>query len=60
MRSDVFRNGIESAPARSLLRADGLTDEDLEKPFIGIANSWNEIDNDDNDTDVADNATDNS
>jgi dihydroxy-acid dehydratase len=43
MRSDVFRNGIESAPARSLLRADGLTDEDLEKPFIGIANSWNEI-----------------
>jgi len=43
MRSDVVRKGIESAPARSLLRADGLTDEDFEKPFIGIANSWNEI-----------------
>lgn len=43
MRSDVVRKGIESAPARSLLRADGLTDEDFEKPFIGIANSWNDI-----------------
>jgi len=43
MRSDVVRKGIGSAPARSLLRADGLTDEDFEKPFIGIANSWNDI-----------------
>ena len=43
MRSDVVRKGIESAPARSLLRADGLTDSDFEKPFIGIANSWNDI-----------------
>ncbi len=43
MRSDVVKKGIESAPARSLLRADGLTDEDFDKPFIGIANSWNEI-----------------
>ena len=43
MRSDVIRKGVGSAPARSLLRADGLTDEDFEKPFIGIANSWNDI-----------------
>ena len=43
MRSEVVRKGIGSAPARSLLRADGLTDEDFEKPFIGIANSWNDI-----------------
>ncbi|MDR1690340.1 MAG: dihydroxy-acid dehydratase [Candidatus Methanoplasma sp.] len=43
MRSDVVRKGIGSAPARSLLRADGLTDEDFDKPFIGIANSWNDI-----------------
>ncbi len=43
MRSDAVKKGIEKAPARSLLRADGLTDEDFEKPFIGIANSWNEI-----------------
>lgn len=43
MRSEVVRKGIGSAPARSLLRADGLTDEDFDKPFIGIANSWNDI-----------------
>lgn len=43
MRSNVVRKGIGSAPARSLLRADGLTDEDFDKPFIGIANSWNDI-----------------
>lgn len=43
MRSEVVRKGIGSAPARSLLRADGLKDEDFEKPFIGIANSWNDI-----------------
>lgn len=43
MRSDAVKKGIGTAPARSLLRADGLTDEDFEKPFIGIANSWNEV-----------------
>ncbi len=43
MRSDVVRKGIDAAPARSLLRASGLTDADFDKPFIGIANSWNEI-----------------
>ncbi len=43
MRSDAVKKGIDKAPARSLLRADGLTDEDFEKPFIGIANSWNEV-----------------
>lgn len=43
MRSDAVRKGLNAAPARSLLRADGLTDEDFEKPFIGIANSWNDI-----------------
>lgn len=43
MRSDAVKKGIESAPARSLLRADGLTDADFDKPFIGIANSWNDI-----------------
>ena len=43
MRSDAVKKGIEKAPARSLLRADGLSDEDMKKPFIGIANSWNEI-----------------
>ena len=39
MRSDVVKIGTDAAPARSLLRADGLSDEDFEKPVIGIANS---------------------
>jgi dihydroxy-acid dehydratase len=43
MRSDVVKGGIEEAPKRSLLRATGLSDEDLAKPFVGIANSWNEV-----------------
>ncbi|MCL2785881.1 MAG: dihydroxy-acid dehydratase [Methanomassiliicoccaceae archaeon] len=43
MRSDAVKKGIEKAPSRSLLRADGLNDEDMKKPFIGIANSWNDI-----------------
>ena len=43
MRSDAVKKGIDKAPARSLLRADGLKDEDFKKPFIGIANSWNEV-----------------
>ncbi|MFA5313748.1 MAG: dihydroxy-acid dehydratase [Methanomassiliicoccales archaeon] len=43
MRSDLVKKGVEKAPSRSLLRADGLKDEDFEKPFIGIANSWNEV-----------------
>lgn len=43
MKSEVVRKGMDAAPARSLLRADGLVDEDFDKPFIGIANSWNEI-----------------
>lgn len=43
MRSDAVKKGIDKAPARSLLRADGLADEDFDKPFIGIANSWNDI-----------------
>ena len=43
MRSEVIRRGADAAPARSLLRADGLTDEDFDRPFIGVADSWNEI-----------------
>lgn len=35
--------GAERAPHRSLLKADGFTDKDMEKPIIGIANSFNEI-----------------
>lgn len=43
MRSDAVKKGLDKAPARSLLRADGLDDSDFDKPFIAIANSWNEI-----------------
>lgn len=43
MRSDTVKKGLDKAPSRSLLRADGLKEEDFERPFIGIANSWNEI-----------------
>lgn len=43
MRSDIIRKGIERAPARGLMRATGLTNEDFDKPFVGVANSWNEF-----------------
>ncbi len=42
-RSDVIKKGIERAPHRALLRACGLSDEDFDKPFIGIANSYIDI-----------------
>lgn len=43
MRSDTIKKGLQRAPHRSLLRACGLTDEDMEKPFIGVANSFTDI-----------------
>ncbi|PKL66378.1 MAG: dihydroxy-acid dehydratase [Methanobacteriales archaeon HGW-Methanobacteriales-1] len=43
MRSDNIKKGIQRAPHRSLLRACGVTDDDFEKPFIGIANSYTDI-----------------
>ena len=43
MRSDNAKAGMQQAPARSLFRALGLTDEELERPLIGIVSSYNEI-----------------
>ncbi len=43
MRSDTVKKGFQRAPHRGLLRACGLTDADIDKPFIGIANSFCEI-----------------
>jgi len=43
MRSDTVKKGFQRAPHRGLLRACGLTDSDMGKPFIGIANSFCEI-----------------
>lgn len=43
LRSDKAKKGIERLPHRALFKAVGLTDSDLDKPLIAIANSWNEI-----------------
>ncbi|MBI4296103.1 MAG: dihydroxy-acid dehydratase [Chloroflexi bacterium] len=43
MRSDAIKIGIERAPHRSLLYALGCSQVDLDKPFIGIVNSYSEI-----------------
>ncbi len=43
MRSNIVKKGYQRAPHRSLLRATGLKDEDFNKPFIGIANSYIDI-----------------
>ncbi|HLE75344.1 MAG TPA: dihydroxy-acid dehydratase [Candidatus Bathyarchaeia archaeon] len=43
MRSDEIKRGVERAPHRALLKALGLTDKDIAKPFIGVANSYTTI-----------------
>ncbi|HEX9192053.1 MAG TPA: dihydroxy-acid dehydratase, partial [Candidatus Deferrimicrobiaceae bacterium] len=43
MRSDVIKKGFERAPHRSLLKATGVTDADMGKPFVAVCNSFVEI-----------------
>jgi dihydroxy-acid dehydratase len=43
MRSDVVKRGFERAPHRALLKACGIKEEDFDKPFIAIANSYCDI-----------------
>ena len=43
MNSDKVKKGIERAPHRSLFKAAGLSDAQIDRPFIGIVNSANEI-----------------
>ena len=43
MRSDRVKAGFERAPHRSLMRATGMTDDDIKRPFIAICNSFNEV-----------------
>lgn len=42
MNSDAIKKGIHRAPARAMYKATGLTDEDLRKPMVAIANTWTE------------------
>lgn len=43
LRSNDIKKGLQRAPHRSLLRALGITAEEIERPFIGVVNSFNEI-----------------
>ena len=42
-RSHEVTSGAERAPARAMLRAVGMTDDDWDKPQVGVASSWNEV-----------------
>jgi dihydroxy-acid dehydratase len=42
LKSDAVKRGIERAPHRSLLRALGCTDREMDQPFVGVINSYNE------------------
>ena len=43
MYSDIVKKGVEKTPHRSLIKASGLTDEELRRPLIGVVSSKNEI-----------------
>ena len=43
LRSDAVKRGVARAPHRSLLKADGVTDEELERPLVAVINSRNDI-----------------
>ncbi len=43
MKSDIVKKGVEKAPHRSLFKAMGYTDEEINRPLIGVANAKNEI-----------------
>ncbi|WP_449244371.1 dihydroxy-acid dehydratase [Desulfobacca acetoxidans] len=43
MRSDLMKTGVEKSPHRSLMKAMGYTEEELQRPLIGVANAKNEI-----------------
>ena len=43
MRSDTVKQGFQRAPHRGLLHATGLSDGDIDKPFIGVANSFSQV-----------------
>lgn len=42
-RGDAVTQGDSAAPARTMLRATGFSDDDFGRPQIAVANSWNEV-----------------
>ncbi|HEX8790194.1 MAG TPA: dihydroxy-acid dehydratase [Polyangiaceae bacterium] len=43
MRSDALKRGNHRAPARAMLKGAGFTDAELERPLVGVANTWTEV-----------------
>ncbi len=43
MRSDRIKTGMQNVPKRALLRALGLTEEEMARPLVGVVNSYNEV-----------------
>ena len=43
MRSDAVKKGVDRTPHRSLFKAMGYINEDLERPLIGVVNTFNEL-----------------
>jgi dihydroxy-acid dehydratase len=43
MQSDAIKKGVARAPARAMLKATGLTDADLAKPLVAVANTWSDV-----------------
>jgi dihydroxy-acid dehydratase len=43
MKSDLIKTGLNRSPARAMFKATGLSDEDLSKPLVAIANTWTEV-----------------
>ena len=43
MKSDAVKKGLQQAPHRSLFNALGFTEEEMERPLVGIVSSYNEI-----------------
>jgi dihydroxy-acid dehydratase len=43
MRSDTIKKGFQRAPHRSLLKACGVTDQEMDRPFVGVVNSFTDM-----------------
>ena len=43
MNSDEIKKGLSRAPARAMLKAAGLRDADIDRPLVGVANTWTEV-----------------